>query len=81
MGEKNLKISDAIIWVAAYLGIMLFYTFLNVAVWRKAFPDYSDWINIIVIMICAVGFIWLLKSRYEINLLMRGCIGRIEKIL
>ena len=80
MGEKNLKISDAIIWVAAYLGIMLFYTFLNVAVWRKAFPDYSDWINIIVIMICAVGFIWLLKSRYEINLLSRGFVlGGLKK--
>ena len=39
--EKNpLKISNAIIWVAAYFGVMLFYTFLNVAIWRKAFPDW-----------------------------------------
>ena len=68
--EKNpLKISNAIIWVAAYFGVMLFYTFLNVAIWRKAFPDDSDWINITVIMICAIGFICLLKSRYEINVL------------
>ena len=67
--EKNtLKISNVIIWVAAYFGIMLFYTFLNVAVWRKVFPYYSDWINIIVIMICAIGFICLLKNRYEIDL-------------
>ncbi len=66
---KTPKISNAMIWVAAYFGIMLFYTFLNVAVWRKAFPHYSEWINIVVIMICAIGFICLLKSRYEINLL------------
>ncbi len=67
--EKNtLKISNVIIWVVAYFGIMLFYTFLNVAVWRKVFPYYSDWINIIVIMICAIWFICLLKNRYEIDL-------------
>ena len=69
MGQNTVKISNTIIWVAAYLGIMLFYTFLDVAVWRKAFPDYSEWINIIVITICASGFIYLLKSRYEINIL------------
>jgi len=69
MGENTLKIGNAIMWVVAYFGIMLFYTFLNVAVWRKAFPKYSEWINIMVIMICVIGFICLLKSRYEINLL------------
>ena len=69
MGENTLKIGNAMIWLAAYFGIMLFYTFLNVAVWRKVFPVYSEWINTIVIMIFAVGFICILKSRYEINLL------------
>lgn len=54
MGENTLKISNAIIWVVAYFGIMLFYTFLNVAVWRKAFPNYSEWINTI-------------KSHYTLN--------------
>lgn len=66
--KNTLKISHAILWVAAWFGIMLFYTFLNTAIWRKAFPDYAEWINIIVIIICAVGFIYLLKSKYEINL-------------
>lgn len=69
MGQNTPKISNAVIWTAAYFGIMLFYTFLDIAVWRKAFPDYSEWINIIVITICAAGFICLLKSRYEINIL------------
>lgn len=68
MGEDVLKISNAVIWVAAWFGIMLFYTFLNVAVWRRAFPNCSEWINTIMILICAVGFICFLKSRYEINL-------------
>ena len=69
MGENTLRISNAIIWAAAYFGVMLFYTFLNVAVWRKVFPDYSEWINIVVIMMCAIGFISLLKTKYEIHIL------------
>lgn len=63
---KTPKISNAMIWVAAYFGIMLFYTFLNVAVWRKAFPHYSEWINIVVIMICAIGFIRYLAASLRI---------------
>ena len=63
-----MKIGNAIIWVVAYFGIMLLYTFLNIAVWRKKFPNYSEWINIIVIMICAVGFICVLKGRHEIRI-------------
>lgn len=69
MEQNRPKIGNVIIWAAAYFGIMLFYTFLDITVWRKAFPDHSEWINIIVITICASGFIYLLKSRYEINIL------------
>lgn len=68
MERNTLKISNTIVWVAAYLGIMLFYTFLDVVIWRKIFPDFSEWINIIVIMICAFGFIWLLKKQYKIDI-------------
>lgn len=68
MKQNELKISSALVWVAAYFGIMLFYTFLNVAVWRKIFPDISEWINVIVIMICALGFIGLLKKKYKIEI-------------
>lgn len=68
MSKNTLKISNVVVWVAAYFGIMLFYTFLDIAVWRKTFPNFSEWINIIVIMICAFGFICLLKRRYKINI-------------
>lgn len=68
MVQKNLKIANALLWVLAYLGMMLLYTFLDIAVWRKVFPNYSEWVNIIVIMICAWGFIALLKKRYPIKI-------------
>lgn len=68
MAQNTLSISNTVMWVAAYFGIMLFYTFLNIAVWQKLFPNYSEWLNTIVMMICVCGFIWLLKKRYKIIL-------------
>lgn len=68
MAQKTLKIGNAIFWVVVYFGIMLFYTFLDVEVWRNIFPRHSEWANIIVIMVCAYGFIILLKKQYQINI-------------
>ena len=71
MKEYNIKIGTAFLLVVAYFGIMLFYTFLDVAVWRKVFPDFSNIINIITIAICICIFIMFLKRRtgYEMQLL------------
>lgn len=35
MKEYKIKIGTAFLLVLAYFGIMLFYTFLDVAVWRE----------------------------------------------
>lgn len=70
MAEYSIKIGEAILLVAAYLGIMLFYTFLDVAVWRKVFPNRSSIMNIITIVLCILGFLLLLKKTgYQIQLL------------
>lgn len=67
MEQNTLKIGQAILWVAAYFGIMLFYTCLDVAVWRKIFPGFSEWVNTVVIVICVFGFICLLQRQYKID--------------
>lgn len=64
MLKDGLKIGNAILWVTIYFGVMLFYTFLDVAVWRKFFPQFSHWINVITITICASGFIASLKKTW-----------------
>lgn len=71
MKEFNLKIGTAFLLVVAYFGIMLFYTFLDVAVWRKVFPVFSNIINIITIAICICIFIMFLKrsTGYQMQLL------------
>lgn len=58
MKEYNIKISTALLLVVSYFGIMLFYTFLDVAVWRKIFPEFSNTINIITIAICICVCVW-----------------------
>lgn len=82
MLNANLKISNAILWVVIYFGIMLFYTFLDIAVWRKFFPKFSTWLNIIIIMICVCGFIALLKrTGYQVQILSNvTLIGILEAI-
>lgn len=71
MKEYNIKISTAFWLVLAYFGIMLFYTFLDVAVWRKVVPDFSNIINIVTIAICIGVFIVFLKrtTGYKVQLL------------
>ncbi|MCH5280097.1 MAG: CPBP family intramembrane metalloprotease [Lachnospiraceae bacterium] len=78
----KLKIGRAILWVLIYFGIMLFYTLLDVVIWRKYFPKYSDWLNIIAIIICVCGFIALLKrAGYQVqflsNVTLIGILGAI----
>lgn len=57
--------------VLAYFRIMLFYTFLDVVVWRKVVPDFSNIINIVTIAICIGVFIVFLKRTigYQMQLL------------
>ena len=71
MKEYNIKIGTAFLLVLAYFGIMLFYTFLDVAVWREVFPDFSNIINIITIVACIGVFTMFLKrtTGYQMQLL------------
>lgn len=70
MAEYSLKIHKAILWVSLYFGIMLFYTFLDITIWRKIFPEYSRLVHIITIIICVFGFILLLRTTgYRIRIL------------
>lgn len=69
MTEYSIGIGKAFLWVGVYFGMMLFYTFLDVAVWRKVVPKYSNIIHVITIAVCIAGFILLLKkSGYQIRL-------------
>lgn len=71
MKEYNIKIGTAFLLIVAYFGVMLFYTFLDVAVWRRIFPDLSNIVNIITTAICIMFFILFIKIRtgYQVQML------------
>ena len=64
---RNLSIGTAALWVAGYFGVMLLYTFLDVAVWRKLVPEASGWLDLISTAACATGFLLLLQRRYPVR--------------
>ncbi len=68
--DDGISIGNGILWVGIWLGIMLLYTFLDVAVWRKLSPTYEKYLNIITIVLCTVVFLSFLakKTRFKIDL-------------
>ena len=68
MKTEPLSIPSAIFWAVGYLGVMLVYTGLDVAVWRKWFTGCSEWIGLAAAAICSAGFLWLLRRRWPVEL-------------
>ena len=70
MNEFSISIGSSLLWVGLYFIIMLFYTFMDIAVWRKLFPKHSDIINLIAVTFWICGFLMLLeKTGYQMRIL------------
>lgn len=71
MKEYNIKIGTVFLLVLAYFGIMLLYSFLDVTVWRKVSPDFSNIINMVTIVVCIGIFVVFLErtTGYQVQLL------------
>lgn len=55
-------------WILAWAGVMLFYTLLDVAVWRKAAPRYARLLNLFSEALCMGGFLLLLSAKSSFRL-------------
>lgn len=79
MNKAGLNMSTAFVWVAIYFGVMLIYTFFDVAIWRKAAPQYSNWLNIAFILAVVIIFLILLckKTSYRVNLFQNVTVSNI----
>ena len=67
MEQNPLSVPSAVLWTGAYLGVMLIYTGLDVAVWRKWFPGRSEWIGLAAAAACSAGFLWLVQRRRPVD--------------
>lgn len=66
--EQGISIGQGILWVLIWFGLMMFYTFLDVAVWRKLLPTYEKYLNVITVALSILVFLTLLsrKSGFQI---------------
>ena len=60
---RGISLAEGFLWTLAWFGVMLCYTALDVAVWRKILPAHARLLNVISIAVCMVGFLILLKSK------------------
>ncbi len=63
--DKGISVGEGALWVLAWFGVMLLYTFLDVAVWRKITPGHAKLLNVISIALFMGGFLSLLKSKFN----------------
>lgn len=57
---NGVSIGNAILWVFIWFGFMLLYTFLDVGVWKRIAPLYERYLNLVSIMLCMIGYYFLL---------------------
>lgn len=66
-GAFSLTLPQALLWTAGYLGVLLFCIFLDVAVWRKLFPNRAHIAGLVTVALASLG--WGLWSGYRPRLL------------
>lgn len=69
MSGFSISLSSSFLWTSVYLSFLFFYTFIEIAVWRKLLPKYSDAASLFTIAFCISFFLKLLKDAgYHPNL-------------
>ncbi len=64
----GISIGEGLLWVFIWFCFMLFYTFLDVAVWRKMAPDHERSLNLITTAVCMAAFLALLYGNRHIQI-------------
>ncbi len=66
--DKGISVGEGVLWVLGWFGVMLLYTFFDVAVWRKIKPSHAKLLNVMSITLCMGGFLSLLTSKFHIQI-------------
>lgn len=61
--DRGISLAEGVLWVAAWFGVMLAYTAIDVAVWRKIAPAHAKLLNVVSIALCMGGFLYVLTSK------------------
>ena len=63
--NKGISLGEGVLWVLAWFGVMLVYTALDVAVWRKITPTHAKLLNVVSVALCMSGFLYALTSKTD----------------
>lgn len=68
--KDGISLGNGVLWVFVWLGFMLLYTFLDVAVWRKMLPAYEKYLNVITVAGSIIVFLRMLmvKNSFKVEL-------------
>ena len=66
--QSGLLIGKGIFWVLIWFGFMLFYTALDVAVWRKIGAPFGKYFNLVTMILCIAVFLFLLTRAADFKL-------------
>lgn len=58
-----LRLHTALLWMAGYFGVMLGYTALDVALWRRLAPRMAPWLDALATAACSAAFLIFLHAR------------------
>ena len=66
--SNGISIVKGILWVLVWFGFMIFYTVLDILIWRKIAPEQSRFLNLITVAICMAIFLNLLVTKTNFKL-------------
>ncbi len=66
--KDGISIGEGLFWVFIWFCFMLFYTFLDVAVWRKIAPNHERSLNLITTAVCMAVFLALLYRNEHLQI-------------
>ncbi len=66
----HISVGKALAWIFGYFLVVILYTALNNLVWRKIATSYSEWLNLVTMVVFAIVFLYRLTSKttYRIRL-------------
>lgn len=66
--SNGISIGKGILWVLVWFGFMIFYTVLDISIWRKIASEQSRFLNLITVAICMAIFLNLLMTKTNFKL-------------
>jgi membrane protease YdiL (CAAX protease family) len=64
------SLGQSILWVGGYFCVMLLYTGINMGIWRKVGNSYSNWLNLVTMILLSIVFIkpLTIKTSYRLRI-------------